>query len=250
MNLKEKVRKIYYEECSNPQKYSKEELQRVSRRVNLLKEIKNNHELIEIIGEVAKEAETGLTHEQIIKAKKSDQKFINMSGNLYEYITEQENNDLLKESKSNTKFYFPKELKNKIEKNKILNNEKDIEMLENWIKGKTFDLYLLRKENNGYTVFGVVQCKKSVRERIGRDREPSINAIKNGFFSILISSNDDSLGKEKTKMREMFFGEGKHFDKKGWDFGYFENLFLATKNIKDKKFMLDDIKRAEKMYKK
>ena len=249
LELKKEVVEIYYEECINPLKYESEELINISKKVMLLEEIKSHQEAIEIIGEVSKEAETGLSKEQMIKAISADQKFKRMSGELYEFMVKEENNKLLKEIKTYSKFYFPKEVRNLIENKSIKNNESDIELIKMWIKSRTFDLFLLREDKEGYVVYGVVQCKKSIRERVGRDREPSMKAMKNGFFSILISSHDEALGREKTKMREMFSGGGDHYQKKGWDFAYFEKILLETKNIKHIKKLIADIIKAAKKYK-
>jgi hypothetical protein len=60
-------------------------------------------------------------------------------------------------------------------KNNQLNNEtRDI----SWLKGQksNFDLFaIVHKDNNNFC-FGCLQCKTSIRDRVSRDREPSIHA--------------------------------------------------------------------------
>lgn len=248
MNIEDKVKEIYKKTCKQKENYTTEEIINITDEVLMMEEIKSNFQALKIIEKIAKESVSGLTTEQIEKAKKADQKWLNISGNTYEKIIEKENNIYLEDSCS--KFYFPKKVKEFIDKGELINNEKDTELLKKWIKGKTFDLYIVKKQEEGYVVFSVVQCKKSIRERVARDREPSIKAMNAGFFSILISLNDECLGKETTKMRKMFTGDDFHYSGKGWDYAYFEKLSLATNNIKHKSYLINDIKEAEKNYKK
>ena len=82
------------------------------------------------------------------------------------------------------KFILQKDLNILIKANELANEPRDIAWLEKKIKGDTFDLYVISiKEGKTYCV-GCCQCKTSIRDRVTRDREPSIEAMKSFFWSI------------------------------------------------------------------
>jgi len=248
MNLENKIKNIFDTICKNQEDYTGEELKKIIDSVLELEEIETNEEALLNIEKIAKERVSGLSQEQIVKAKKSDQKWLVMSGLAYERIVLKESNLKLKDE--NIKIVNPNELKILISISKIKNNEKDLVFLSNWIKGETFDLFILKKVKKGFVVFGVIQCKKSIRERVSRDREPSIGAMEKGFFSILIAMNGEGLGKtNNTKSRQMINGNGNHFKKRGWHSAYFENLPFENGFIFNKNRLIEDILKNSSLFK-
>lgn len=247
MELIEQVKIIFDEECKTKKDdYTTEELKQVIDRTLLIDGIDNKTALT-TIEFVAKERVSGLTVEEIARAKKADQKWLNMSGNAYEVIIKNEINEEM--MFSNIKVLTPTELRMALSKDKVKNDEKDLELIRNWITGKTFDLYIVKSVADGVVVFSVVQCKKSIRERVSRDREPSMKAMRNGFWSILISLSDDGLGTTVgTKSREMFNG-GIHFRGKGWSVAYVEGLELESGVITKKEKIMNDLKMAVEKFK-
>lgn len=75
-----------------------------------------------------------------------------------------------------------------------LNNEpRDISWLKEQIKASVFDLYaLVHKEDKQYC-FGCIQSKTSIRDRVTRDREPSMQAMQSFFWSTVIVLDGDFL---------------------------------------------------------
>lgn len=245
--LLEQVRNIFNEECKELiNDYTTAELNMIVSRTLEIDGVTNKVALsaIEII---AKECVSGLSIEQINAAKKADQKWLNMSGNAYEVIAQKEINEKL--LFSNARVLNPLELRKALKENKVINSEKDLQLINKWLSGRTFDLFIANLTPKGLNVFSVVQCKKSIRERVSRDREPSMLAMRNGFWSILLSLSDDGLGKkEDTKAREMFNG-GKHFRGKGWSSAYVENVEVECGIIKNRNRLVEDLLTVSQTYK-
>jgi hypothetical protein len=101
-----------------------------------------------------------------------------------------------------------------VKENQILNEVRDISWLKEQIKSSIFDLYLAIKENNLYKVFGCVQSKTSIRDRVTRDREPSINAMKAYFLSVAIVLDGDFL--KLPKFTNMVNGNSTEYEINGW----------------------------------
>lgn len=248
MNLENRIKHIFDNICKEENNYSGIELEKIIDKVLELDEIKTNEDALSQIEKVAKERVSGLTQEQVERAKTADQKWLNMSGLAYENIIMKETNALLKDT--DVLLFSPTELKEKILKNQITNSEQDILDIKNWIQGGTFDLYIIKVQEDKFKVFGVVQCKKSIRERVSRDREPSIIAMKKGFISILIGMNGDALGKtENTKARQMINGNSNHFKEQGWYAAYFEKLPFENGVIYKKEKLIKDLLNAKNLFK-
>lgn len=136
-------------------------------------------------------------------------------------------------------FVLQKELGRLIANNELLNEVRDISWLKEQCKTSIFDLYLVKEVDSKYYVFGCVQSKTSVRERVTRDREPSINAMKAFFLSIAIVLNGSFL--KLPKFINMVNGNSAEYDINGWHALY----VLSNENIdKDRIKSIDiDMKR-------
>lgn len=247
MELKEIIFTLFEKTCKEKNNYTTEELSFVIDKAIQNHNIEDKQKLFAVIEEVAKERTSGLNVEQIKLAKSADQKWLNISGLAYERIIKNEiNNEFQDEIIALTS----SEVGQMLKENLILNSENDKNLLATWVKGKTFDLFIGKNiSNRTIKIFGVVQCKKSIRERVSRDREPSLFAMENGFWSILIASDGGALGSKTTKAREMFNGNGVHFEKNGWDSAYFENLSFESGRIFFKERLFKDIKNNSSFYK-
>lgn len=98
---------------------------------------------------------------------------------------------------------------------KILNNHpRDISRLVDWIDSSAFDAYVGIKSNDKITVFGCIQCKTSIRDRVTRDREPSLLAMNDFFWSIAVVANGEFL--KLPKFKAMVNGGSADYSNNGW----------------------------------
>lgn len=98
---------------------------------------------------------------------------------------------------------------------KISNEVRDISWLKEQVASSVFDLYLaFRQDNNEYKVFGCVQSKTSIRDRVTRDREPSIIAMKAYFLSVAIVLDGSFL--KLPKFKHMVNGNSQEYEINGW----------------------------------
>lgn len=69
-----------------------------------------------------------------------------------------------------------RDLNTLIKAGELDNEPRDISWLKDQIKGNIFDLYCIVTIGDKKKCFGCVQCKTSIRDRVTRDREPSLHA--------------------------------------------------------------------------
>lgn len=118
---------------------------------------------------------------------------------------------------------------------KVVTNEvRDISWLNEQIRSSAFDLYLAIKKNNTYQVFGCIQSKTSIRDRVTRDREPSMIAMKAYFMSVAIVLDGDFL--KMPKFKSMVNGGSADYELNGWHGMY----VLSNKSLDlDRIFSID-----------
>lgn len=97
-----------------------------------------------------------------------------------------------------------------------LNNEpRDISWLKEQIKASIFDLYAVVHTPEGKQFcYGCIQSKTSVRDRVTRDREPSMQAMESFFWSTIIVLDGDFL--KLPKFISMVNGGTTEHPKNGW----------------------------------
>ena len=144
----------------------------------------------------------------------SHQSWIKSSGHAFEAYIEEHVNPDLKNRKSNIRFVLQKELTSLIKSKSIHNSKKDLNWLKGQCKKDVFDLFAIYTVNGDDYVFGCVQSKTSIRDRVTRDREPSLDAMKLGFWSIVITLNGEFLS--LPKFQDMVNGNGSGFAANGW----------------------------------
>ncbi|MCM1076390.1 MAG: BsaWI family type II restriction enzyme [Bacteroides sp.] len=116
--------------------------------------------------------------------------------------------------KSPIEFVLQKDLNILIKAGEIANEPRDISWLKEQIKGNIFDLYAIVTRQGKKYCFGCVQCKTSIRDRVTRDREPSIHAMESCFWSVIFVLDGDYL--KNPKFQFMVNGGSREFPKNGW----------------------------------
>lgn len=101
-------------------------------------------------------------------------------------------------------FILQKDLTSLLNSGKISNDEEDIKWLHTMVKRDVFDLYVIFHDDKDNFVFGCVQSKTSIRDRVSRDREPSIEAMKLSFWSVGVVLDGGFL--RMPKFKEMVNG--------------------------------------------
>ena len=107
-----------------------------------------------------------------------------------------------------------RDLNTLIKAGELANEPRDISWLKEQIKANIFDLYcVLTMEGEKYC-FGCVQAKTSIRDRVTRDREPSIHAMQSFFWSVVFVLDGDFL--RLPKFVSMINCGSEEFRENGW----------------------------------
>lgn len=164
-------------------KYSSE----VSER-DIWKEIGMTHKLnvAELSDFGVEEKDQPAVIERVLSAHQS---WIKSSGHSFErYISNIHNEEL---AKNEIRFILQSELTAMIRGNQLTNTPEDIQGLGSW--GKDFDLYAIQSVHGDTHVFGCIQSKTSIRDRVGRDVTFSHNAMDGLFWSAAVTLDGNFL---------------------------------------------------------
>jgi hypothetical protein len=142
----------------------------------------------------------------------ADQSWKKASGHAFESFIFEVANPLLE--RQSIKFMLQTELTRMIHDNQIHNDAVDIEWLNQRIHTDVFDLYAVLSRLDRNFVFGCIQSKTSIRDRVTRDREPSRQAMEASFWSIAITLDGAFLA--LPKFQEMVNGGGIDYELNGW----------------------------------
>lgn len=107
-----------------------------------------------------------------------------------------------------------RDLNTLIKANELANEPRDISWLKEQIKANIFDLYSVLTLDGKKYCFGCVQAKTSIRDRVTRDREPSIHAMQSFFWSVVFVLDGDFL--RLPKFASMINGGTDEFRENGW----------------------------------
>jgi hypothetical protein len=154
----------------------------------------------------------------------ADNSWKKSSGHAFEEMIKELGNLSLKEH--GIEIVLQKDLNGMIKTNQVLNEVRDVSWLKEQVNSSVFDLYLTIKQENGYTVFGCIQSKTSIRDRVTRDREPSINAMKAFFLSLAIVLDGDFL--KLPKFIGMVNGNTSGYEINGW-----HGMYVLSNNAKE-----------------
>jgi hypothetical protein len=117
----------------------------------------------------------------------------------------------------------------------IANEVRDISWLKEQVNSSVFDLYLTINSQDKKLVFGCIQSKTSIRDRVTRDREPSINAMSAFFLSIAIVLDGDFM--KLPKFQHMVNGGSPDYELNGWHGMY----ILSNTNLENDRIHSTDI---------
>lgn len=102
-----------------------------------------------------------------------------------------------------------------IKDGQLANEPRDISWLKEQVKASVFDLYAVVIRADGRKLcFGCIQSKTSVRDRVTRDREPSLQAMASYFWSTIIVLDGDFL--HLPKFTAMVNGGTREYPNNGW----------------------------------
>ena len=119
----------------------------------------------------------------INKSISAHQSWIKSSGHSFErYISNIDSADL---QHNEVRFILQSDLTKMIKENRLANTAEDIAGLRSW--GKDFDLYAIQAVHGETHVFGCIQSKTSIRDRVGRDVTFSRNAMEGLFGSAAVT---------------------------------------------------------------
>lgn len=137
------------------------------------------------------------------------QSWIKSSGHSFErYIAGIDSSEL---QRNEIKFILQSDLTKMIREGSLTNTSDDIKGLNSW--GKDFDLYAVQSIHGDAHVFGCIQSKTSIRDRVGRDVNFSRNAMEGLFWSVAITLDGSFLNMEE--FRHMVNGGGS-YPVNGW----------------------------------
>lgn len=125
-----------------------------------------------------------------------------------------------------------RDLNTMIKANELANEPRDISWLREQITSNIFDLYCVLNHEDKKHCFGCVQAKTSIRDRVTRDREPSIHAMQSFFWSVIFVLDGDFL--RLPKFVNMVNGGSEEFRENGWHGMY----VFSTKEQKDRIYPL------------
>jgi hypothetical protein len=171
-------------------------------------------EIWKVVYQIHVHRKSGVNDLEIIKKVVSaDQSWKVSSGHAFEEIIQLLSKDAL--LNTNLNVLLPGELLQLIDSEKLFNEPRDISWLKDQLRGKVFDLYITVTRNDGHTFcFGCIQCKTSIRDRVTRDREPSVKAMASYFWSIAFALDGEFL--RYPEFKAMVNGNSEKHTENGW----------------------------------
>lgn len=158
-------------------------------------------------------ADLNTIDEEIIqRVISADQSWKKASGHAFEAFIGEVANPALQQY--GVKFVLQRELSEMITHGEIHNDDVDMTWINQRIHTDVFDLYAISSWQNHNYVFGCIQSKTSIRDRVTRDREPSQQAMSGSFWSIAVALDGAFLA--LPKFQEMVNGGGEDYAENGW----------------------------------
>ncbi len=159
----------------------------------------------------------------IAKVISADQSWKKSSGHAFEELIKLLANAGLQES--GIEILLQRDLSTILKAGELANEPRDISWLKEQVKGSVFDLFATYVDENGRRFcFGCIQSKTSIRDRVTRDREPSLAAMNSFFWSVAIVLDGDFL--KLPKFKAMVNGGSAEYSDNGWHGMYvFSDLY-------------------------
>lgn len=149
------------------------------------------------------------TIERVISA---DQSWKKSSGHAFEEMVKLLGSSAL--SDTGIEIILQRDLNTLIKAGELANEPRDISWLKEQINNSIFDLYAVLVDDDKKYCFGCIQSKTSIRDRVTRDREPSIRAMESYFWSVAVVLDGDFM--KNPKFVNMVNGHCSEFQKNGW----------------------------------
>ncbi len=170
-------------------------------------------EIWKTIYEIHVHRKSGIDDAQIIRnVISADQSWKKSSGHAFEEMVKMLANEALNDTQ--IRILLQRDLNTMIKAGEIANEPRDISWLKEQIKGDVFDLYATVCVKEKTYCFGCIQCKTSIRDRVTRDREPSLHAMQSFFWSVAVVLDGDFL--KLPKFISMVNGGSKEHPVNGW----------------------------------
>ena len=168
--------------------------------------------------------------EVIQRCLSAHQSWIKSGGHSFErYISNVDSEEL---QENEIRFILQSELTKMIKNRELANTIEDLEGLKSW--GKDFDLYAIQTVHGETHVFGCIQSKTSIRDRVGRDVTFSHNAMNGLFWSVAITLDGQFLN--MPEFIHMVNGVAS-YPSNGWH-GMYAMSGITTRN--DRIYLVDD----------
>ena len=182
--------------------------------------------------------------EVISSVVSADQSWKKSSGHAFEEIIKIYGTQALQEN--SIEIVLQRDLNDLIRENQISNEPRDISWLREQIKANIFDLYAIvehfdeRTQTMKKYCYGCIQSKTSIRDRVTRDREPSIAAMQSFFWSAVVVLDGDFL--KNQKFINMVNGNSQEFPENGWHGMYVFSDRYTNDRIYETNLQFDNFK--------
>jgi len=161
---------------------------------------------------IARKSGVSISSEQVEKVVSAENSWKKSSGHAFEEMICRVSESLLQDT--DISFVLQRDLSRLIGSGAIANDQRDMTWLADRMESGAFDLYAIVQHDGRQSVFGCIQSKTSIRDRVTRDREPSIQAMEAFFWSIAVVLDGDFL--RMPKFKGMVNGGTALFPKNGW----------------------------------
>lgn len=148
----------------------------------------------------------------IAKVVSADQSWKKSSGHAFEEMVKILGTAALQDS--GIEIILQRDLHTLIKAGEIDNEPRDISWLKEQIAASIFDLYAVVNKDGRKFCFGCIQSKTSIRDRVTRDREPSMQAMQSFFWSTVIVLDAEYL--RNPKFVSMVNGGTVEHPRNGW----------------------------------
>lgn len=167
----------------------------------------------------------------IAKVVSADQSWKKSSGHAFEEMIKILGTAALQDS--NIRILLQRDLNALIKAHELDNEPRDISWLKEQIKASIFDLYtVVRTPDGRQFCFGCIQSKTSIRDRVTRDREPSIQAMQSFFWSTIIVLDGEYL--RNPKFISMVNGGTSEHTENGW-----HGMYVFFRTISTGSYLFD-----------
>jgi hypothetical protein len=153
-----------------------------------------------------------LTENEIADVISAHQSWIKSSGHAAEDFWKYECNKSLQGTNMMT--FLQRDVSALHKSNQLANTGSQLSMLNDWLGSSSFDLYIGQLQANKNLIFGCIQSKTSIRDRVTREREPSNQAMDHKFWSIALVIDGDFL--KLDKFEKMVNGGTEIYQRCGW----------------------------------